>query len=927
MSLRDAYDELCDLAPDARARRLREMALGDAERARLLAMLSERAGDVFDHPLTQVLQGLQPDAPLFRGLIGRRVGPFTVLELVGEGGSAAVFRADRPAGSGRQEVALKVLRASRLSDDATRRFEREQAILAQLSHPSIARFIEGGVDGSGLPYLAMELVRGTPVTQACAERQLGLRARLRLVSELCRAMQAAHSALVVHCDLKPTNVLLDESGQLKVLDFGIARLVDADGGAEVTRTLALTPEYAAPEQFSPGPPHIAVDVYAIGVLLAEMVTGRRYTAAGRLRPSMAVLQGEDRAPGLPARAQLAKLLQGDVDAIVAKATAQRPEDRYRSADAFGKDIDRYLGGLPIDARKASGWRRAVKFVRRHRAGASLAAAAAASLCALTAVAVVQADRARRAAAVAEEQAARADSVRNLAFEFFSAAEPGAAQHGDVTVAQAVERAIDSLSSDHRTPPRVRIDLLMRLAVTLGRQGRPERAQALLEQLHGESVAAFGEHDPLALAVLERIAKYEIERGAYDSARTHVDALLADPAVAQPDATALRLNALLRSASLRWKTGDYARSLDDNAQALALSRALGDAEATSEALTMRAAALLAAERIGEAIDAYDALMRYFTERYGPVHAQVALAYTGLARAYRRAGRLRESEEAGRAALRIDRAVYPKDHWIVANHLNALTMTLIEQRHFDDALAMSQESLDICRRTLAAGHIDLTTAKYMVGFVLLQMGRYDDALAPLREAFLEHAAALGESASDSLVARAAYGYALVMSGATDAGVRELDAAIDANRQRAKPDRSLLAKALEKRIRVDLAEGHVESAKSRLPSLAQAADAAPAIERRPWCARTQTLRAEVALAERDWAAADDALAAAQREIAAGGCGNEATAFENELLRVVAAARAGTAIAPDDLRALRARASSFAFPPPEIARLTAELRTLLSD
>lgn len=925
MSLRDAYEELFDLAPDERDRRLHAMDLSDRDRAQLRAMLAERKSDLFSHSLSDVLQSLHPDVPLFRSLVGRQVGPFTIVELIGEGGSAAVFRGYRAAGSGRQDVALKVLRASRLSPDASRRFEREQAILAQLSHPNIARFIEGGVDSAGLPYIAMEMVNGAPITEACATQALDLGARLNLISVLCRAMQAAHSALIVHCDLKPSNVLLDEHRQLKVLDFGIARLVNTSSDTEVTSTIALTPEYAAPEQFALGPPHIAVDIYAIGVLLAELVSGQRHAASKRERPSVAALAGGERQAGLPPPQALSRLLQGDIDAIVAKATAADPKDRYRSAEAMGKDVDRYLAGLPIEARRTSGWRRTIKFVRRHVVGTALAAAALCALCAVTGVALFQAAKAKRAAEAAEEQAVRADTVRNLAFSFFSEAEPGALQKGDVTVAQAVERAIQTLSSDRVTPPRIRIDLLMRLAVTLGRQGHPERALSLLEDVYGQAEAAFGRDDVLTLSVLERRVRYEIERGAYDAARTHIASLA--KAVKEGPPSELRLEVLLRSASLGWKTADYERALRDSEGAIEMSHSLGEGELVHEAITTRAATLYAAGHIEQAVRAYSDLVENSIARFGPTHGDVSLAYSGLARAYRRAGRFAESEEAARSALRIDRAVYPKDHWIIANHLNALIMTLIEMRRFDEALSAAQEALEICQHTLDKDHVDVTTAKYTVGSVLLMMGRYDQAQGFLREALVEHTAAEGNDASDSLAARGGYGYAVAMGGSYEDGAKELDTAIAVNQARARPDVLLLAKTVERRARVALIHADAAAASSAIAALEKVEQGLPEGERKAWCSRTHTLRAELAFAAHDNSATSAALLDAKKGIERSGCSNDAIALEGDLLRALVQARSGDALSQETLRPLYARSQSLKFAPPEILALARGVRGLLHD
>ena len=345
MSLQSVFEELIDLSPEQRVERLRTLSLTDGERARLRSMLEVATTErlpLLDMPVDEVIGQLRPDEAAFTRLVGRMVGPFRVLELIGEGGSAAVFRASRPAGSGEQLVALKVLRASMFSADGERRFRREQAILAQLTHPNVARLIEGGVDASGNPYMAMELVDGEPITRAATSRKLDLRQRLEWFLSLCRAIDAAHLSLIVHCDLKPSNVLVDRDDVIKVLDFGIARLIDASREDHPTRTIALTPEYAAPEQFQLGPPRVSVDVYALGIILGELLTGQRLGVAARNPASLAVAEIAAAQPpaGLPRREILARQLSGDLDAIVTMATEEDPANRYRSAGALAEDVER-----------------------------------------------------------------------------------------------------------------------------------------------------------------------------------------------------------------------------------------------------------------------------------------------------------------------------------------------------------------------------------------------------------------------------------------------------------------------------------------------------------------------------------------------------------------------------------------------------------
>jgi len=350
-SLRQAFDELIDLSPSERAERLRDLRLDHAQERTLLAMLDAGADGprVMAIPIDRAIDSLREDDELLRSLVGRKVGPFRVLDLIGEGGSSAVFRADRAAGSGSQIVALKLLRTGLFTAHGQQRFRREQAILAQLTHSNIARLVEGGISEAGIPYIAMEFVDGRPITVDASARGLGLAERLRMFVKLCGAIEAAHAALVVHRDIKPSNVFVDTHGELKVLDFGIAKLLDDDD--DVTRTqatIALTPGYAAPEQYQPGRITIAADIYALGVLLGELVSGSRLGGTSGRTASATVLSNSAAPPnGLPEGALLARLLRGDIDAIIMVALADDPAMRYRSAGALADDIERFLAGQPV----------------------------------------------------------------------------------------------------------------------------------------------------------------------------------------------------------------------------------------------------------------------------------------------------------------------------------------------------------------------------------------------------------------------------------------------------------------------------------------------------------------------------------------------------------------------------------------------------
>jgi WD40 repeat protein/tRNA A-37 threonylcarbamoyl transferase component Bud32 len=324
------------------------------------------------------VSGLQP---------GERVGPYELIRLLGVGGMAEVWLARRADGTFKREVALKIPLLTRLRRDLEQRFAREREILASLNHPNIARLFDAGFTHDGQSYLALEYVDGTPLTSYCDARKLPLAARLELFRQVLSAVQYAHANLVIHRDLKPSNILVTAAGEVRLLDFGIAKLLTAGEAKETELTLlsgrAMTPDYAAPEQVIGAPITTAADVYALGVMLYELLTGERpyrLTRDSRGALEEAILQAE---PALPSRLlisepaagvrassakKLTKALRGDLDTIVMKALKKSPDERYVTAAAFGEDIARFLTGQVVLAQPDSLAYRAFKFARRHRLG-------------------------------------------------------------------------------------------------------------------------------------------------------------------------------------------------------------------------------------------------------------------------------------------------------------------------------------------------------------------------------------------------------------------------------------------------------------------------------------------------------------------------------------------------------------------------------
>jgi serine/threonine protein kinase len=910
MSLRGLFESLLELDAGERERALAGL---DGETARRLrAML---AGDldpgVLPVSAEHLLDRLLDESDPAERWVDKAIGAFRIRKLIGEGGSASVFLADRQFESGTQVVALKVIHSGVWSPGARRRSLREQAILAQLSHPNIARLIDAGSTDQGAPFLAMEYVDGEPITQHANRRRLGLVERVQLVRTVCAAIAAAHASLIVHCDIKPSNVLIDAEGNVKVLDFGVARLLDGTTGATgATRTLAFTPEYAAPEQFHSGLPTVAVDVYAIGILLGELLTGARHRHDERTVSSR-VRAGEtgEPPPGMPARPMLARALRGDLDAILAKATAARPVDRYRSVASCGADIDSFLAGRPVAAHRGSLAYRGRKFVARHRVAVALSAA-------LVLAVVLGALFAGNQARIAKAQAARADAMRDAVFDVLSESDPATPRERDVTIVSVLERALARFRAQVGTDASTRLELIGRLAVSLARQGRIDQAIDELTYAHGAARTELGPGDGVTLDLGLDLQHQLGVAARYPDARVVSNELAAHIPSSDLDR---RARQLIGSATLAWRERDVDRARRDGRAALELARRAGDMDLRRSVLTAFGSVMLGIADVDAAVAAYEEVLALAEQQFGPEHEKVAVAASGLARAYRRRGDLEPAEAMIRRALAIDRAIYPGDHWITANHLNAHAQLLRLQRRLDEALAVNEEVLRISRATLPPGHFELHRAAGNVGVILLLLDRPEQAIGHLREA-AAHANPAGEALVATAHFRAAYGFALGLLDRA-AGTAEIEAAISTAGPHAATNPHTLATAIERRIRLALHHEDPVDAGRWLDALRTAAAVVPAPDDAWWLGRVDTLDGAVALAAGRADDARRALARAGAELATGTSSDAALPVEQALLLATAATRQRDADAAAIRNDARQRLAGLPFPPGQLKRLAAAL------
>ncbi len=404
-----------------------------------------------------------PDGAPTGSLLPERVGAWRITGLLGRGGMGVVYAAERAEATFTQRAALKLVRPE-VGEEFRARFVHERAVLAGLEHDHIARLLDGGVAPDGAPFLAMERVDGVPITDWAGAADLDVAARLRLFLQVCEAVAYAHRNLVVHRDLKPSNVLVTEAGRAKLLDFGVAKLLDAETDADETRThAALTPAYAAPEQLRRERVTTATDVYALGVMLYELLAGvRPYALSGTTAAEAERLVCET-VPPLPsavAPADRARALRGDLDTVVMKALAKEPARRYASAEAFATDVERHLSGLPVAARRATRWYRASRFVRRHRLGVTAAAVVALAVLGGAGAALWQARLAGQASDRAEARFEIAhEAARALVYDVHD--DVAALDGSTATRARILERAVgylDRLAADPTAGRGLRVDL-------------------------------------------------------------------------------------------------------------------------------------------------------------------------------------------------------------------------------------------------------------------------------------------------------------------------------------------------------------------------------------------------------------------------------------------------------------------------------------
>lgn len=475
-----------DLPAPERGAYLRRECGDDALRAEVEALLAVNGEASFlDHP--PLHDKASPEPPSF-GTVqpGMRLGAWCIVRYLGAGGMGEVYLAERAEGGFAQQAAIKRLRSDVHGHD--QRFLAERDILAQLDHPHIARLLDGGID-EGRAWMAMEYVDGQDLRAWCNSRRPGLAARLSLFRQICSAVVHAHANLVIHRDLKPSNILVTEEGFVKLLDFGVAKLSDGQLNHHPTATAPFTPDHAAPEQLQGGPATIAIDVFALGVVLYELLCGSTPWSQGETPLSRAIdklLREEPKLPSkvaeaLPSPPVPAKLLRGDLDAIVMRCLRREPADRYPTVQALLEDLDRLAAGAPVLARRGGRLYKLRRWARRHRAVLAVASLGLIALLVAGGVATWQAIAKNREAIRAQEALRQSEAVRQFMESVFLQADPNHGNGAEATAIDLLSAARARIPTELGAEPAVAASLLAQIGNTYAFLGKRDLARETLKQ--------------------------------------------------------------------------------------------------------------------------------------------------------------------------------------------------------------------------------------------------------------------------------------------------------------------------------------------------------------------------------------------------------------------------------------------------------------
>jgi serine/threonine-protein kinase len=678
-------------------------------------------------------------------VVPRRIGPYRVTRMLGEGGMGVVCLAEREDLD--NVVAIKFLRDARLSPHRRERFLREQRFLARLTHPSISRLYDAGTLPDGTPYFVMEYVDGEPLTRFCERHDLSLDARLRLFRQACGAVQYAHRRALIHRDLKPSNILAlyDRRGKnaaVKLLDFGIAKQEDDSGGATRTVFGLMTPAYAAPEQLRGEPVGVATDVYSLGVVLYELLTGGLPFDLAEQTPFEAARIVTTMDPARPSTKgftfAVGKGAWADLDVLCLTAMHRDPDRRYPTVEALARDVDHYLAGEPLEARPDSTGYRVGKFVRRNRRAVTAGVAIVAAVIALVTFYTMRLSAARDAALA---EAARTQRIQSFMLDLFEGGDEVASPEEGLLVTTLIDRGVREarvLGGE----PAIQAELYQTLGGVYHRMSDFDRAQELLESALAGRRELLGDDHPDVGESLVSLGLLAGDRGKLDEAERLTREGLELARARLPARHPRIAEALTALGDVLVERGDYEQAFAVLDEAIELQRGQDDPTALMTTLRSLADAHFYAGNYEDSDELNRRLLAMTEEHLGTSHPAYATCLINLGATRAWLGYLEEAERYYRDALVINEAYHGREHPAVASNLALISAVLNDQKRHDEAREVILEALAVQEAVYGPDHYQVALTLNRLATADLARGDLDAAEAGFARELAIYRATVGD-----------------------------------------------------------------------------------------------------------------------------------------------------------------------------------------
>ncbi len=705
---------------------------------------ADRDGDLLDQPLVgatpDLVASLEDEMRAAAGgdRSGRTIDRYRLLEVLGRGGMGVVYLAERADEHFEKKVALKLMPRGLESPEKERRFLTERQILARLEHPGIARLLDGGVTEEAYPYLVMEYVEGVPIDRYCDENHLSLRQRLELISEVCSAVHYAHQNLVVHRDLKPGNIFVTDEGKIKLLDFGVGKVLEESEDDQHTIFQPMTIGYASPEQILNQPVSTASDVYSLGVLSYRLLTGVAPMQLGDLSPGEIerVMREGALLPPSQALGEKAEIprgqIEGDLDTIVMKALRFEPDRRYGSAREFSEDILRHLDGLPIKAHPSTLRYRARKFAGRHRLAVGVGLLASVLLVLGVTTIAWQGRVAANERDRAKLEAQRAEQVSNFLIGLFDAANPETRTAGKISVRDLLDRGESRIRQDLGADLEVRGSLLGVMSDAYTSLGDYARAEELAESAIAD-LRSTPSSESLALArALIALGRSRLNSGAYQEAIPSFEETLTilretQDSPTKESALAHRYLGMAqeRSISTDMGAGHHRTAID-------IWRQLGLEGELAKEIHYLAGSLDAVGDTREGLRFKREALAGLTAYYGELHPYVASVTNDIAYSLHRLGDNSAAEPLYRKAIEINTEILGPEHTEVAQTLTNLGRLLMDDQRFDEAEPVVHRAVVILQKSVDETNFERIGGEVNLASLYVELGRNDEAIPIYRSA---------------------------------------------------------------------------------------------------------------------------------------------------------------------------------------------------